>query len=98
MYKNVLKIATRGNLLKIIREVSRRMLEIKKYVIEPYEVCFSNKNLSEMIGKIMEKVASDIFTKNLGYEVKNAKADREPDLFFTKLKLPIEIKMTSTIN
>ena len=92
------EIATRKNMLEIMKEVSRRMSEIKKYVIDPYDVCFSNKNLSEIIGKIMEKVASDVFTKNLGYEVKNAKADREPDLFFTKLKLPIEIKMTSTIN
>ena len=81
-----------------MKEVSRRMLEIKKHVIDPYEVYFSNKNLSEIIGKIMEKVASDVFTKSLGYEVKNAKADREPDLFFTKINLPMEIKVTSTTN
>lgn len=98
MDKKFSKIATRENLLEIMREVSRRMLEVKKHVIEPYEVCFSNKNLSELIGKIMEKVASDIFTKRLGYEVKNAKADREADLVFTKINLPMEIKMTSTTN
>lgn len=74
------------------------MLEVKQHLMDPYEVCFSNKNLSEIIGKIMEKVASDIFTKNLGYEVKNAKADREADLVFTKIDLPFEIKMTSTTN
>lgn len=98
MEREIVKVATRDNLLLIMREVSRRMGEIKKHLIEPYEVCFSNKNLSEIIGKIMEKVASDVFTKQLGYEVKNAKADREPDLLFTKINLPLEIKMTSTKN
>lgn len=98
MDKEVLKIATRDNLLEIMKEVSRRMLEVKKHLMDPYEVCFSNKNLSEIIGKIMEKVASDVFTKNLGYDVKNAKADREADLVFTKINLPFEIKITSTKN
>ena len=98
MDKELLKIATRQNLLEIMEEVSRRMLEVKKYLMEPYEVCFSNKNLSEIIGKIMEKVSADIFTRNLGYEVKNAKADRDADLMFTQIKLPLEIKMTSTTN
>lgn len=98
MDKKVLKIATRQTLLEITKEVSRRMKEVKKHLIDPYEVCFSNKNLSEIMGKIMEKVSADIFTKKLGYEVKNAKADREADLVFTKINLPIEIKMTSTTN
>jgi len=98
MDKKLKQIATRQNLLKIIKEVSRRMLEVKKHLIDPYDVCFSNKNLSEIIGKIMEKVSADIFTKKLGYEVKNAKADREADLIFTKIKLPMEIKITSTTN
>jgi hypothetical protein len=98
MDKELSRIATRQNLLEIMKEVSRRMLEVKKHLMDPYDVCFSNKNLSEIIGKIMEKVASDIFTKKLGYEVKNAKADREADLVFTKINLPMEIKMTSTKN
>lgn len=98
MDKEIKQIATRENLLEIMKEVSRRMGEIKKYLIDPYEVCFSNKNLSEIIGKIMEKVASDIFSKKLGYEVINAKKDKDPDLFFTKIELPMEIKMTSTTN
>lgn len=98
MDKEILKIATRENLLEIMKEVSRRMLEVKKYLMDPYDVCFSNKNLSEIIGKVMEKVSADFFTKKLGYEVKNAKADREADLVFTKINLPIEIKMTSTKN
>ena len=89
-------IATRAHLLEIMREVSRRMLEVKWHLIDRYEVTFSNKNLSETIGKVMEKVSADIFTKNLSYEVKNAKADKDPDLFFTRINLPMEIKVTST--
>ncbi|HPD81885.1 MAG TPA: hypothetical protein PK357_02185 [Candidatus Pacearchaeota archaeon] len=98
MDKELQKIATRDNLLEIMREVSRRMLEVKQHLIDSYDITFSNKNLSEIIGKVMEKVSADIFTKNLKYEVKNAKADREADLVFTKINLPMEIKMTSTTN
>jgi hypothetical protein len=98
MDKRLIEIATRDNLIEIMREVSRRMLEVKQHLIDPYEITFSNKNLSEIIGKIMEKVSAEIFTKNLDYEVKEAKADREPDLLFTKINLPLEIKMTSTKN
>lgn len=97
MKKEVTSIATRNNLLKIMKEVSRRMVAIQK-IINEYGVFFSNKNLSEIIGKVMEKVASEYFTKKLKYEVKNALSDKEPDLYFTKIKLPMEIKMTSTTN
>ncbi len=95
MEKAVQEIATRENLLEIMTEVKRRMGAIKK-IIDDYGVYFSNKNLSEMVGKIMEKVASDYFTREMKYEVKNALSDREPDLLFTKINLPMEIKMTST--
>lgn len=98
MQKAIVEIATRQNLLEIMKEVSRRMKAVKKNLIEPYGIYFSNKNLSEIIGKIMEKVAADYFAKKVGYEVKNAKSDKEPDIYFTKIKLPIEIKMTSTKN
>ena len=93
-----MKVATRNNLLLIMERVSQRMLEVKRHLIDPYEITFSNKNLSEIIGKIMEKVASDVFTEKIGYEVKNAKSDKEPDLLFTKTGLCMEIKMTSTNN
>ena len=46
----------------------------------------------------MEKVSSDIFTKKLGYPVKRAMADKDPDLVFTKINKPMEIKVTSTTN
>lgn len=96
MEKEMLDIATRDNLLEITKEVSRRMQAFKHELIDPYDIYLSNKNLSEIIGKIMEKVAADHFTKKMGYTVKNAHTDKEPDLFFTKIELPVEIKMTST--
>jgi len=96
MKNEIAKIATRDNLLVIMKEVSRIMGQVKTRLIDPYDIQFSNKNLSEIIGKIMEKVASDFFTEKLGYEVINAKSDKDPDLWFTKISLPMEIKMTST--
>ena len=98
MDKRILDIATREYLLKILKEVSKRMKVVDEILIKKYDVGFSNKNLSEIIGKIMEKVSSEIYTKELKFEVKNAKSDKEPDLYFTKLELPLEIKMTSTLN
>src|SRR3989344_1457971 len=95
MQSDVLKIVTRDNLLIIMREVKRRMNAIKE-IIGRYGVHFSNKNLSEILGKVMEKTASEYYTRKLNYEVKNALSDKEPDLFFTSLNLPIEIKVTST--
>lgn len=65
-------------------------------ILQKYGVYFSNKNLSEMVGKVMEKTASEYFTKKMGYHVKNALTDKEPDLFFTDIQLPLEIKVTST--
>ncbi|MBU2616972.1 MAG: hypothetical protein KKB79_03270 [Nanoarchaeota archaeon] len=97
MDKDVVKIATRENLLEIMKDVKMKMGAVRK-IIDDYGVFFSNKNLSEMIGKIMEKTASEHFSKKMGYEVKNALTDKEPDLFFTKIDLSMEIKMTSTKN
>jgi folate-dependent tRNA-U54 methylase TrmFO/GidA len=89
---------TREIILEVMKEVSKRMLAIKKNIIEAYDISFSNKNLSEIIGKIMEKVAADIFTQKLGYKVVRATTDKDPDLFFTKISSPLEIKVTSTEN
>ena len=97
MQKEVEEIATRENLLAIMREVKRRMGAIT-HITKEYGISFSNKNLSEIVGKVMEKVASEYFTKKLRYEVVNALRDKDPDLFFTKILLPLEIKITSTTN
>ena len=93
------EIITRENIIRILKMVSFRMKKLKEGIIDEYGVFLSNKNLSEIIGKITEKVAADFFTEELGYEVKNAKADRDSDLVFTKIDdWPLEIKMTSTTN
>ena len=88
---------TEHAMLKILRTVSFKMQKVKKELIDLYELSFSNKNLSEIIGKIMEKTCSDVFTEELNYPVKRALADKDPDLFFTKINAAIEIKMTSTL-
>jgi hypothetical protein len=98
MQEVIVRIAKREHMLPIMREVSRRMKGVKKGVMDEYNVYFSNKNLSEMMSQVIGKVASEYYTKKLSYEVKNAHTDKEPDLYFTKIKLPMEIKVTSTTN
>ncbi|MBW3015832.1 hypothetical protein KY330_05385 [Candidatus Woesearchaeota archaeon] len=85
---------TKKIVLEIMKGVSKRMKAFADLRKE-YDIHLSNKNLSEIIGKIMEKVAADVFSKRLGYEVKKALSDRDPDLFFTKINRPLEIKVTS---
>ena len=88
----------KGIVLEIVKEVSKKITKADNEVFKPCGIHLSNKNMSEIIGKIMEKTASDILTKKLRYEVKNAQGDFEPDLYFTKIKKAIEIKITSTDN
>ena len=87
---------TKSLILEVMRETARRMKHLKQHFIDEYDVHMSNKNISEILSKVMEKVAADIFTERLSYKVEKAKADREPDLFSTKIKRPLEIKVTST--
>ena len=87
---------TKEIVVEVLKGVSFRMQKFKEELMDEYDLSFSNKNLSEIIGKIMEKVCADTFTKRLGYEVKRALADRDRDLVFTKISTPMEIKMTST--
>jgi len=82
--------------LEIIRETSIKMRKADNEVFKAYEISLSNKNLSEIIGKIMEKTSAEILSKKLGYEVRNAQSDSEPDLNFTKIGKAVEIKITST--
>lgn len=92
------EIINRDIIIRILKEVSSRMKKIKKEIIDKNGIFLSNKNLSEIIGKITEKVAADVFTDKLGYSVINAKADRDVDLVFKEINWPLEIKMTSTLN
>lgn len=79
----------------IIKEIARKMQKFDADMKEAH-VHLSNKNISEIIGKMAETTFAEILTEKLGYEVKYAKSDAEPDLFFTKTKEKFEIKMTST--
>ncbi len=83
---------------EIVREVSSKIRKANDEVFKPYGIRLSNKNLSEIIGKILEKTSSDILSRKLGYLVKNAQNDSEPDVFFTQIEKSLEIKVTSTVN
>ncbi|MGD0176579.1 MAG: hypothetical protein ABSC50_07120 [Candidatus Bathyarchaeia archaeon] len=86
----------RETILEIVREVSFKVRKANNEVFKPYGIRLSNKNLSEIIGKIMERTSAEILSKKLGYEVRNAQSDSEPDLLFTRINRPLEIKVTST--
>ncbi len=87
---------TKELIIEIMTEVAIKIGYLKMQLIDEYEITLSNKNLSEIVSKIIEKSASVILSKRLFYEVKCAKSDQESDLFFTKINLPLEIKATST--
>lgn len=82
---------------KVIKETSVAMKKFKIDYLDRYKVNVSNKLLSELLSKIMEVKAEEIFTKELGFEIKKETKDSEPDLFFTKSNIPLEIKTTSTL-
>jgi hypothetical protein len=90
---------TRVNLFEIAKIVSFKMGKIKELLFDEYDIQFSNKNLSEIIGKIFEKETAEYLSKVTDYRVVNAKSDQDPDLSFRKKKKNIkfvEIKVTST--
>lgn len=89
---------TRQIALEIARETSRCMLDFKREFIDKYSVNLSNKLISELFGKLFEAQCERVLTKHLGYEVRKEQSDKEPDLFFTKIGKPLEVKVTSTTN
>jgi hypothetical protein len=82
---------------QIVKEVSVKIRKANDEVFKPYAIRLSNKNLSEIIGKIMEKTAADKLSGELHYPVLNAQTDSDPDLTFTKIGRKMEIKVTSTL-
>lgn len=84
--------------LEIATETSKCMLDFKHDFIDKYGVNLSNKLISELVGKIFEVQCEKVLTRRLGYEVRKEKSDKEPDLFFTKIEMPLEVKLTSTVN
>ncbi len=95
MAKNKFGI-TKPVALEIARETSKCMLNFKRDFVEKYGVNLSNKLISELVGKIFEVECERVLTKRLGYEVRKETSDKEPDLFFTKIGKPLEVKLTST--
>ncbi|MBU0466168.1 MAG: hypothetical protein KJ718_00045 [Nanoarchaeota archaeon] len=81
--------------LEVLRESSKAMHFFTKEFKEKYDVKLSGKIQSETFSNLLEQIASKIFTERLGYDVKKATSDNNPDLTFTKINLPMEIKVTS---
>ncbi len=82
--------------LKILENVHQVMTELSENFLKPYKLSFSNKNLSEIISKVIESKAAQILTQELGYDVISASSDSDPDLLFTAINAPLEVKVTST--
>lgn len=57
---------TKEIILESLKIVVSRM---KKFNQEYGDLGLSRKNISELIGKIMEKACADTFSKKLGYEI-----------------------------
>ena len=96
-FKNSFGI-TKEMVAEIARETSKRMKIANEQIFKKYDIHMSNKNLSEIVSKVMEKVAADTFSKHFRYKVIRASSDRDPDLTFTKTDKRLEIKVTSTTN
>jgi len=82
---------------KIMHESFRRLGNIRKACDAEgvyFDEMFGSKNQSELLSKIIEKVAAEEFTEFCGYAVENPTNDNEPDLFFGEPELPLEIKVT----
>lgn len=81
--------------LEVLQESSEAMHFFVKEFKQKYNVKLSGKIQSETFSNLLEQIASKVFTKELGYDVKKATGDNTPDLLFTKINLPMEIKVTS---
>ncbi|MCF2143105.1 MAG: hypothetical protein K9W42_05340 [Candidatus Heimdallarchaeota archaeon] len=92
---------TRENLLEITKIVSKKMAKLKRILDNDLRIELSNKNLSEIVGKVLEKEIADYLSKVSNYQVINAHSDKDPDLQFLEnnhVIKSIEIKVTSTTN
>jgi len=94
MKKNPFDI-TREMILEVLKESSQAMNFFINEFKKKYDVKLSGKILSETFSNLLEQISSKVFSKYLSYEVKKAKSDNDPDLVFTKLDMPLEIKVTS---
>ncbi len=92
---------SKESIYEIVKIVSFKMNKFKEILFDEYDIKFSNKNLSEIIGKIFEKETAEYLDKTTEFKVVNAQSDKDPDLCFYKngeIIKKIEIKVTSTKN
>jgi hypothetical protein len=87
----------KSTVIEIIRAISKKMKAVSR-ILKDSNAVLGKKNVSEIVGKIAEGTFAEILTKKLGYPVRAAQNDKEPDLFLTKTGEKMEIKMTSTDN
>ena len=59
-----------------------------------FDQMFGSKNQSELLSKIFEKVAADVYSKWTDATVVNPSSDNDPDLYFVEAGHPLEIKVT----
>lgn len=92
---------TKENIRSITKIISKKMLKLKEMLMDEYDIYLSNKNLSEIVGKLFERESATFLTRTTPYNVLNAQSDKDPDLVFYKEGkeiLKVEIKVTSTVN
>ncbi|MFH1583998.1 MAG: hypothetical protein ABIA56_02625 [Actinomycetota bacterium] len=82
-------------ILEVLREGGEAMQFFTKSFKDKYDVKLSGKIQSETFSNLLEQISARVFSKHLGYEIKKANSDNNPDLFFTKINMPMEIKVTS---
>ena len=87
---------TRPLIVEVLRLTCANMQEFNRRFVRPYEVRLGNKNMSEILGKVLETNAAIVFSRGVGYEVRKESSDQDPDLLFTRLNRPLEVKVTST--
>lgn len=99
---NITEIVERNDMKVILKNVNIWMNFLKDSWDERYkkkrELPFKNKNLSEIISMAFETEAAIFYSNKLNSNVRNAKNDNEPDLYFERYSLSLEVKVTSTNN
>lgn len=97
-----LKVSLSKNLIK---QAIKQSSDITKRVFFSLEnegisvdKVFSNKNKSEIISTILETKLAQVLNKSLEDTVINAQKDADSDIRFVEKDIPLEIKITSTLN
>jgi len=86
---------TKEMVLEVLKESSKAMHFFTEEFKDKHGVKLSGKIQSEIFSNLLEQISAKTFSKHLNYEVKKANSDNHPDLTFTKIDMPMEIKVTS---